>query len=139
MKLKSKVNNFLSLLGTLTCSLILLVKPSASFRLLPSPNPLSPTKSLIRYPTTSALSMASSTTPHIVVVGSANQDVVCTCARMPEQGETIMGTQDLQMACGGKGGNQAVAAALLGLTKVSMVCRVGNDLFGQGLLENFRE
>ena len=46
---------------------------------------------------------------------------------------------DFATACGGKGANQAVAAALLELAHVSMVCRVGDDLFGQNLLANFRK
>jgi len=41
-------------------------------------------------------------------------------------------------ACGGKGANQAVAAASLGFVPVSMLCRVGDDIFGKNLLDNFR-
>jgi len=52
-------------------------------------------------------------------------------------GETVMG-KDFATACGGKGANQAVAAASLEFAPVAMVCRVGEDLFGQNLLANFR-
>src|SRR4051812_5542446 len=68
----------------------------------------------------------------IVVVGSINMDLVCRTARMPEPGETILGT-DFVTIPGGKGANQAVAAARLG-GEVHMVGRVGSDDFGQRLL-----
>ena len=42
-------------------------------------------------------------------------------------------------SCGGKGANQAVAAASLGMVPVSMVCRVADDVFGKSLLNNFRK
>lgn len=74
----------------------------------------------------------------IVVVGSANQDLISNSDILPAIGETVMG-KDFSTACGGKGGNQAVAAALLQMTPVTMICRVGDDLFGRSLLENFRK
>ena len=49
-----------------------------------------------------------------------------------------MGT-DFSTACGGKGANQAVAAASLRMAPVAMLCRVGKDIFGKNLLQNFRE
>jgi hypothetical protein len=81
---------------------------------------------------------SSSSSNRIVVVGSANQDLISNSDILPAIGETIMG-MDFATACGGKGGNQAVAAALLQMTPVTMICRVGDDLFGQSLLKNFRE
>lgn len=74
----------------------------------------------------------------IMVVGSANQDLTSNSAILPTIGETVMGN-DFATACGGKGANQAVAAASLGLAPVAMVCRVGDDIFGQNLLSNFRK
>jgi hypothetical protein len=74
----------------------------------------------------------------IMVVGSANQDLTSNTDIIPTIGETVMG-QDFSTACGGKGANQAVAAASLQLAPVAMTCRVGDDLFGQNLLSNFRK
>lgn len=68
----------------------------------------------------------------IVVIGSINMDLVCRVARMPAPGETILGS-DLGTIPGGKGANQAVAAAKLG-GEVHFVGRVGEDDFGQRLL-----
>jgi ribokinase len=67
----------------------------------------------------------------IVVVGSINLDLVVGANRIPQIGETIMGNT-FNTFCGGKGANQAVAAAKLGYP-VSMVGNVGNDAFGQQL------
>jgi len=71
---------------------------------------------------------------HILVVGSLNADLVVRAPRFPQPGETISG-EDLQVIPGGKGANQAVAAARLG-SKVSMLGRVGRDNFGGFLLDN---
>jgi len=68
----------------------------------------------------------------IVVVGSLNMDLVVRTPRHPEIGETIIGTE-FQTFPGGKGANQAVAAARLG-GAVRMVGRVGSDSFGESLL-----
>lgn len=68
----------------------------------------------------------------IVVIGSINMDLVCRTPRMPEAGETILGF-DFVTIPGGKGANQAVAAARLG-GDVHMIGRVGSDDFGQRLL-----
>lgn len=73
-----------------------------------------------------------------MVVGSANQDLTSNTEVLPTMGETVMG-KDFATACGGKGANQAVAAASLQLAPVAMVCRVGDDVFGQNLLANFRK
>lgn len=70
----------------------------------------------------------------IAVVGSLNMDLVARAARIPQPGETILGGA-LQYHPGGKGANQAVAAARLGGT-VRMVGRVGQDAFAQPLLMN---
>jgi len=67
----------------------------------------------------------------IVVVGSANIDLVCTAKRIPVPGETITGNL-FRIFHGGKGANQAVAAARLGYP-VRMVAKVGDDEFGQRL------
>ena len=71
---------------------------------------------------------------HILVVGSLNADLVVRVLRFPQPGETISG-EDLQVIPGGKGANQAVAAARLG-SQVSMLGRVGKDSFGGFLLDN---
>ena len=70
----------------------------------------------------------------ILVVGSLNMDLVVRAPRFPAPGETISG-EDLAIIPGGKGANQAVAAARLGAA-VSMLGRVGSDVFGQSLLDN---
>lgn len=70
----------------------------------------------------------------IVVVGSLNMDVVVQVPRIPTLGETVLG-RDLAMVPGGKGGNQAFAAAKLG-ANVAMVGKVGNDAFGRELKQN---
>ena len=51
--------------------------------------------------------------PHILVVGSSNTDMVVFCDRLPHPGETVLGGQ-FHMFGGGKGANQAVAAARAG-------------------------
>ncbi len=63
-------------------------------------------------------------------------DLIGVVDRLPEPGETIAG-EHFYTAPGGKGGNQAVAAARLG-ADVKMVGRVGDDLFGPTLLDNMR-
>jgi ribokinase len=66
--------------------------------------------------------------PRITVVGSLNIDLVVQTSRMPAPGETVSG-RSFQTVLGGKGANQAVAAAKLG-ARVAMVGRVGDDSFG---------
>ena len=73
----------------------------------------------------------------IVVVGSINMDLVVRAPRHPQPGETILGS-DFQTFPGGKGANQAVAAARLG-GQVKMVGRVGTDSFGDVLLANLEK
>lgn len=70
------------------------------------------------------------------MVGSSNMDLVVKAARIPVPGETILGG-DFLMVPGGKGANQAVAAARLG-ARVCFVTRLGDDLFGRKSLENFQ-
>jgi ribokinase len=67
----------------------------------------------------------------IVIVGSLNLDLVATVSRMPAEGETLTG-KDFATFPGGKGANQAVAAARLG-AKVTMVGRLGTDAFADQL------
>jgi ribokinase len=83
-------------------------------------------------------------TPSVVVVGSLNRDHVCTVDRLPGPGETRLGT-GLTLWSGGKGGNQAVAAALVGAdvaeaagVGVAMVGAVGDDADGAALLAGLR-
>ncbi len=70
---------------------------------------------------------------HILVVGSINTDLVVRVPRHPQIGETILGGSFATFP-GGKGANQAVAAARLG-AEVKMIGRVGKDAFGEALLE----
>ena len=71
---------------------------------------------------------------HIVVLGSLNVDLVANVSHLPRPGETVM-AESLQTFPGGKGANQAAAAARLGGT-VAIVGRVGTDAFGTLLLES---
>jgi len=73
----------------------------------------------------------------IVVVGSINLDLVATTQRIPSSGETVAGLS-FQTFPGGKGANQAVAAARLGAS-VSMLGKVGTDTFGNQLRESLEE
>jgi len=75
--------------------------------------------------------------PRIAVVGSANIDLTTFTDRFPKPGETIFG-QKFDLGFGGKGANQAVAARLCG-ADVSMVARVGDDLFGPATIDNFKK
>lgn len=71
----------------------------------------------------------------IIVIGSSNTDMVVKTARFPKPGETIVGGEFFLFA-GGKGANQAVAAARLG-GQVQFVARVGDDLFGKQAVDGF--
>jgi ribokinase len=73
--------------------------------------------------------------PYILVVGSSNTDMVVKAERLPEPGETVLGGAFI-MAAGGKGANQAVAAARLG-ANVVFVAKVGEDIFGKQAVESF--
>ena len=74
--------------------------------------------------------------PKIVVVGSSNTDMNIKAPRIPKPGETVLGS-DFFMAAGGKGANQAVAAARAG-GDVHFIARIGEDSFGEQALEGFR-
>jgi len=73
----------------------------------------------------------------IAVVGSANTDMVIVSDHFPSPGETILGGKFL-MNPGGKGANQAVAAARLG-GNVTFISRVGEDIFGQETFQHLQE
>lgn len=75
--------------------------------------------------------------PRIVVVGSTMIDLVAFADRLPEAGETLVGTRFLQ-GFGGKGANQAVAVARFGAT-VAMVNAVGDDENGRAIIANLAE
>lgn len=76
-------------------------------------------------------------TPRIVVVGSSNTDMVVKSDRLPGPGETVTGGTFL-MAAGGKGANQAVAAARLG-AEVTFVAKVGTDMFGDQAIAGYQK
>src|SRR5690625_1026487 len=72
----------------------------------------------------------------VCIVGSINMDLTITTEKMPMQGETVLGN-DFATYPGGKGANQAVAAARLG-ANVNMIGAVGEDPFGTELLEHLQ-
>lgn len=74
---------------------------------------------------------------HIVVIGSLNLDLETEVNRFPKAGETLLGSA-LQMHCGGKGNNQAIAAAKLD-APVTMIGAIGNDHFGRILENNLKK
>ena len=73
----------------------------------------------------------------IVVVGSITMDLVTRTPRIPAIGQTLIGT-GFETTPGGKGANQAVAAARLG-ARVAMVAKVGDDVYGPALVENLHQ
>lgn len=81
--------------------------------------------------------MTAQSSPKIVILGSINMDLVIRCAQLPKPGQTILAQSSMEY-CGGKGANQAVAAALAG-GSVSIIGAVGNDAFAQRLLLNLRQ
>ncbi len=74
--------------------------------------------------------------PKLYVIGSSNTDMVIKSEKLPAPGETVIGGVFL-MNAGGKGANQAVAAAKLG-AEVIFVSKVGNDIFGKQAVEGFK-
>src|SRR6476620_489570 len=81
------------------------------------------------YTTNSYASQQMSTPRYILVAGSSNTDMVINSPHLPAPGETIIGSSFF-MNPGGKGANQAVAAARLG-GHVTFICKTGNDIFGK--------
>ncbi len=73
--------------------------------------------------------------PKITVVGACNIDLISYVPRLPALGETLHGTR-FHMGFGGKGANQAVMAAKLG-AHVTMITKLGRDVFGENTRENF--
>ena len=71
-----------------------------------------------------------------LVIGSSNTDMIINLARIPVPGETVLGGE-FSMAAGGKGANQAVAAARAG-GDVKFLCCLGEDTFGEQALNGFR-
>ncbi|TWT32228.1 Ribokinase [Posidoniimonas corsicana] len=74
--------------------------------------------------------------PRILVIGSSNTDLTVRLPRLPSPGETVLGGQ-LMTAAGGKGANQAVAAARAG-GEVTFLGRVGRDAYGAAALDGLR-
>src|SRR5207248_8998376 len=74
--------------------------------------------------------------PKICMVGSSNIDLVARVPRLPQPGETLVGSK-FQMGYGGKGANQAVMAARLG-AQVTVVTKVGRDVFGEDTVKDYR-
>src|SRR5258706_9301256 len=73
----------------------------------------------------------------VVVIGSINMDLVCRVQRIPAPGETMLGSE-VSTIPGGKGANQAVAAAKLGAA-VHLIGRVGDDDFGARLINGLQQ
>src|SRR5690349_7010908 len=76
-------------------------------------------------------------TSDIVVIGSINIDLIPRTSRLPRPGVTVIG-ESFHALPGGKGGNQAVAAARLG-ARVRMIGRVGDDAYGRQLRAGLRD
>lgn len=76
-------------------------------------------------------------TPKICVVGACNIDLISYVPRLPKLGETLHGTR-FHIGYGGKGANQAVMAAKMG-GEVTMITKLGQDVFGDNTLKNFQE
>ena len=73
----------------------------------------------------------------VVVVGASMLDLISYVPRLPKPGETLHGSS-FHMGYGGKGANQAVMAAKLG-SPVTMVAKLGTDVFGNGTVKNFQD
>ena len=75
--------------------------------------------------------------PKICVVGACNIDLISYVPRLPKLGETLHGTR-FHIGFGGKGANQAVMAAKM-RGEVTMITKLGQDVFGENTLKNFQE
>ncbi|MCM3781534.1 ribokinase [Neobacillus mesonae] len=73
----------------------------------------------------------------VTVIGSSSMDLVVTSNKRPGAGETVLG-ESFKTVPGGKGANQAVAAARLG-AEVTMIGRVGDDHYGEAIVNNFKQ
>lgn len=73
---------------------------------------------------------------NVLVIGSSNTDLTVLTPNFPNPGETVMGGT-FHINAGGKGANQAVAAARLG-ANVTLIAKLGNDSFGERALEGFK-
>jgi ribokinase len=73
----------------------------------------------------------------ILIIGSSNTDMVIKTDKLPLPGETVLGG-NFFMNAGGKGANQAVAAARLG-GRVTLITKLGDDIFGQQALDGFKK
>ena len=76
--------------------------------------------------------------PRIIVLGSVNADLVVQSPKLPSAGETVLGGEFYQTG-GGKGANQAVAAARLSSEPVGFIAAAGNDAFGQEAIKSFKK
>lgn len=72
----------------------------------------------------------------ICVIGSSSMDLVVTSSKRPNAGETVLG-ESFSTVPGGKGANQAVAAARLG-AEVTMIGCIGDDYYGEAIMNNFK-
>lgn len=88
-----------------------------------------------RTPSALARQSAQVTRPSVLVIGSSNTDMIIKVDRLPQSGETIIGGE-FTTSAGGKGANQAVAAARAG-ANVTFIARVGQDLFGKMAVGGF--
>jgi ribokinase/non-canonical purine NTP pyrophosphatase (RdgB/HAM1 family) len=95
-------------------------------------------KSILRSPQTiRSFSHLNMNTNSIIVVGSANVDLNAYTPTLPTKGETILGTE-FKTSLGGKGSNQAIAAARISNTsQIHMIYKVGDDAYGQQLMQSF--
>ncbi|MHA1232487.1 MAG: ribokinase [Candidatus Helarchaeota archaeon] len=75
--------------------------------------------------------------PHVVVIGSSNTDLTIKSKSLPSPGETVLG-DEFFIASGGKGANQAVAAARAGVD-VTFIAKIGDDAFGKNNIELYKK
>jgi len=74
----------------------------------------------------------------MIVIGSANTDMVMEVPTLPTHGETVLG-HEFKIVSGGKGANQAVALARLGTRPVTFIACLGDDDFGRAALDNYKK